>query len=142
VTRYLLDTNILSNIVKPVPSPSLSKWLKSQKNIDLFISVVTLAEIKRGILEMPTGKKRRELDDWFDSPAGPPSLFKGRILPFDHRASLLWAQLMAEASTKGRPRAAFDTMIAAIAVINDCIIVTDNEKDFSGHNVLNPLRRV
>jgi predicted nucleic acid-binding protein len=140
VTRYLLDTNILSNATKVVPSASLVDWLAGQADESLFISSLTIAEIRRGVLEKPAGKKRKQLEEWFSGIDGPPALFAGRILPFDEKAGLVWAQLMSEGSSAGKPRSALDTIIAATAVANDCIVVTDNEKDFAGLNILNPLR--
>jgi predicted nucleic acid-binding protein len=62
------------------------------------------------------------------------------VLPFDEKAGLAWARLMTEGRVKGRPRNALDMIIAAIAEANDCIMVTDNEKDFAGLSILNPLR--
>jgi toxin FitB len=140
VTRYLLDTNIISNIVKPQPSESLLAWMAVQRDEDLFIASLTLAEIRRGILEKPQGKKRAVLDAWFSGLEGPQTLFAGRILPFDDRAALVWARLMAEAKAAGRPRSALDMIIAAVAVAHECMIVTDNEKDFSGLQIVNPMR--
>jgi predicted nucleic acid-binding protein len=140
VTRYLLDTNIISNAIKPAPSPALASWMTVQADEDLFISAVTLAEIRRGVLERPMGKKRRDLEDWFSGRSGPPALFSGRVLPFDERAALMWAKLMADGTARGRPRSAFDMMIAAIAGANDCVVVTDNEKDFAGLSFVNPMR--
>ena len=140
MTRYLLDTNILSNVIKPQPSPALLAWLGAQKDDDLFIASLTVAEIQRGILEKPAGRKRRALDAWFTGPEGPLALFAGRILPFDERAGLHWARLMAEGKVLGRPRNAFDMIIASIAAANDCVVVTDDEKDFAGIAFVNPLR--
>jgi len=71
---------------------------------------------------------------------GPQALFAGRVLPFDDRAALVWARLMAEGTRSGRPRSALDMMIAAIAEANDCTLVTDNERDFAGLKVFNPMR--
>ena len=65
MTRYLLDTNIISNVVKPVPSPGLMAWLAAQADSDLFIASLTIAEIWRGILEKPAGQKRAALEIWF-----------------------------------------------------------------------------
>jgi predicted nucleic acid-binding protein len=140
VTRYLLDTNIISDVTKPSPSKSLLAWLGEQADEDLFIASLTIAEIHRGILEKPDGRKRTELEAWFFGPDGPLELFAGRVLPFDERAAQVWARLMAEGTAKGRPRSAFDMIIAAIATVNDCIVVTGNEKDFPGIEVVNPLR--
>jgi predicted nucleic acid-binding protein len=140
VTRYLLDTNIISNVIKPAPSRALLAWLDAQKDDDLFIASLTVAEIQRGILEKPAGRKRSALDGWFSGPEGPPALFAGRILPFDERAGLHWARLMADGKVLGRPRNALDMIIASIAAANDCVVVTDNEKDFADVAFVNPLR--
>ncbi|TPQ42940.1 VapC toxin family PIN domain ribonuclease [Bradyrhizobium guangdongense] len=141
MTRYLLDTNIISNVTRPVRSPSLIAWLTEQIDTDLYISTLTLGEIQRGILEKPAGKKRNELEAWFAGPEGPQALFAGRVLAFDERASLIWARLMADGKSSGKPRSAFDMIIAAVAEANGCVVVTDNEKDFAGLGFINPLRQ-
>lgn len=140
MSRHLLDTNIISHVTKPVPSPALVSWMAVQSDADLFISSLTVAELQRGILEKPAGKKRRELERWFSGPDGPQALFAGRVLPFDEKAALIWARLMAEGTAKGRPRSPLDMIIAAIAEANDCVVVTENEKDFAGVKIVNPLR--
>ena len=140
MSRFLLDTNIISNVTKPTPSEALLVWMGEQVDEDLFIASLTVAEIHRGILEKPAGRKRNKLDTWFFGPEGPLALFAGRVLPFDERAGLIWARLMAEGTTKGRPRSALDTIIAAIAEANDCVVVTDNENDFAGIEIVNPVR--
>ena len=140
MTRYLLDTNIISNATKPAPSHTLTAWMADQADEDLFISSLTIAEIRRGLLEKSAGKKRRELESWFFGPEGPQALFAGRVLPFDERAGLIWARLMAEGTATGRPRNALDMIIAAIAEANECVVVTDDEKDFAGLKIVNPLR--
>lgn len=140
MSRGLLDTNIISNVTKPLPSEALVAWMAEQSDEDLFISSLTVAEIRRGILEKPPGKKRRELDRWFSGPEGPSALFAGRVLPFDEKAGLVWARLMADGTAKGRPRSPLDMIVAAIAEANDCVIVTENERDFAGLKIVNPLR--
>ena len=140
MTRYLLDTNIISNITKPMPSEALIAWMADQADEDLFISSLTIAEIRRGVLEKPAGKKRTQLESWFSGPEGPQALFAGRVIPFDERAGLIWARLMAEGTTRGRPRSALDMIIAAVAEANDCILVTGNERDFAGLKIVNPMR--
>ena len=140
MNRYLLDTNIISNIIKPVPAETLMAWMAEQIDENLFIASLTVAEIRRGILEKPAGRRRDRLDAWFSGPEGPSALFAGRVLPFDERAGLIWARLMARGTVKGKPRSALDTIIAAVAEANDCIVVTDNEKDFADIRIVNPLR--
>jgi predicted nucleic acid-binding protein len=140
VSRHLLDTNIISNVTKPAPSEALIGWLDEQADEDLFICSLTVAEIRRGLLEKPAGKKRRELELWFAGSEGPQSLFSGRVLAFDEKSALIWARLMADGSRTGRARSPLDMIIAAVAEANDCTIVTDNEKDFAGMKFVNPLR--
>lgn len=138
--RCLLDINIISQATKPKPSEALLVWMAEQADADLFIALLTIAEIRRGVLEKPAGMRRRSLEAWFSGPEGPQALFAGRILPFDEKAALIWAKLMADGKTRGRPRNALDAIIAAVAEANDCVVVTDNVKDFAGVRVLNPMR--
>lgn len=140
MSRYLLDTNIVSNVLKPLPSASLISWMAEQEDEDLFISSLTIAEVWRGIEEKPAGRKRRDLEKWFAGPEGPPKLFAGRILAFDERAGLIWGRIMAAGSRAGRPRSALDMILAAIAEANDCVLVSDNEKHFAGLKFINPMR--
>ncbi len=116
--------------------------MATQHDDDLFIASMTIAEIQRGILEKPPGRKRDALAQWFAGADGPWALFAGRILPFDARAGLIWARMMADGKTAGRPRSALDTIIAAVAEANGCVVVTDNERDFAGLAILNPVRVV
>jgi len=138
--RWLLDTNIISQATKPAPSPALLAWLGQQPDEALFISSMTVAEIRRGILQHPQGKRRDALEDWFLGPSGPQALFAGRVLPFDEKAALVWARWMAAGTVAGRPRSALDTLIAAVAQANGCTVVTNNQKDFPDVAVFNPLR--
>lgn len=138
--RYLLDTVIISEATKLRPSPGLTEWLGEQVDIDLFISTLTVAEIKRGILEKKPGRKRRSLEVWFQGSEGPQALFRGRVLPFDERAAIEWGRLMAEGTARGRPRSALDMIIAATARANECVVVTANERHFQDAvEFLNPL---
>ena len=142
MTRYLLDTNIISETIKPRPSPLLAKWFENQRDDNLFISSLTLAEIRRGILDLSKGKTRDALHKWFLSVDGPSSIFRGRILPFNETAAFIWAELMVEGKKIGRPRDGFDMIIASVARANDCIIATNNEKDFVGLKIINPLKEL
>ena len=140
MSRYLLDTNIICNVTKPEPSEALVAWMEDQADEDLFIASLTIAEIARGVLEKLSGKKRRELEEWFSGPDGPQALFAGRVLRFDEKSGLVWARLMAEGTAAGRPRSPIDMIVAAVAEANDCIVVTENEKHFAGLKFLNPMR--
>jgi predicted nucleic acid-binding protein len=132
VTRYLLDTNIVSEALKPRPAASLARWLEGQNDLDLFIAALTIAEIWRGVLTTPIGQRRRQLETWFAGPQGPPAAFLDRILSFDERAAMEWGRIIAEGRLLGRPRSPIDMMIAATAAANDCVVVTANERHFQG----------
>jgi toxin FitB len=140
VSKFLLDTNILSEAVKPRPDMALQEWMLGQRESSLYISTLSVAEIWRGILEKAPGRKRRELESWFRGAEGPSHLFRGRVLSFDERAAIIWGELMAEGRAKGRPRSALDMVIAAIGVANGCVIVSGNARHFEGLAVLNPMR--
>ena len=140
MTRYLLDTNIISNLVRPRPTPSLQNWMAQQDDNCLFIASLTVAEIQRGILELPAGHRRNDLERWFSGPEGPQSLFAGRVLSFDENSALIWARLMAEGKLAGQPRSGLDMIIAAVAEANECVVVTDNERHFAGTPFMNPVR--
>ncbi|HWZ51403.1 MAG TPA: PIN domain-containing protein [Granulicella sp.] len=139
MTRYLLDTNIISNVTKLIPSPPLIEWMAEQLDDDLFIASLRLAEIWRGILEKPSGKKRKQLEAWFQGPEGPQALFRGRVLGFDETAALIGARLMSEGTSSGQPRGALD-MIIPRPLKRTPAFVSDNEKHLTGVTILNPLR--
>lgn len=141
MTRYLLDTNIISNVVRPAPSPGLLNWMADQRDVDLYISTFSLAEIRRGILQKPDGRKRRELEAWYAGPLGPKALFQNRVLAFDQAAAEAWAELMAEGHRQGAPRSAIDMIIAAVAQANGCVVATANDRHFVGAvDCFNPTR--
>ncbi len=73
---------------------------------------------------------------------GPQTFFRGRVLLFDERAALVWARIMSEGTSVGRPRSAVDMVVAAIAEANDCVVITGNEKHFPGVRLFNPLRKI
>ena len=139
MNRYLLDTNIVSELVKPRPSEALLVWFADQPDDALFISTFTIAEIAKGVLLLPIGRKRRDLETWFQGPTGPAELFAGRVLDFDTAAAMAWARLMAEGQRQGRSRSPLDMIVAAIAQAHDCRIVTANERHFVGLDVVNPM---
>ncbi|RYI34524.1 MAG: type II toxin-antitoxin system VapC family toxin [Acetobacteraceae bacterium] len=138
---YLLDTNVISEAVKPQPSSALLDWLGNQPDEALHISTLTVAEVWRGILEKEPSRRRRELEVWFVGPEGPQALFAGRVLAFNERAALEWAKLMAEGTIAGRSRSAIDMIVAATAVAYGLTVATANERHFRDIGVpwINPL---
>lgn len=113
--------------------------MASREDKVLYVASLTVAEIQRGILELPLGMRRNALETWFNGDEEPQALFAGRILSFDDRAGLVWARLMAEGKALGRPRSSLDMIVAAVAEVNDCVLMTDNENDFKGLQTINPL---
>lgn len=93
--------------------------MAEQSDENLSIASLTVAAIRRGVLEKPADKRRDQLDAWFSGPQGPHALFAYRILPLDEKAGLAWAELMAAWSLSGRPRSGLDIIIAAIAATSD-----------------------
>ncbi|MGH9518235.1 MAG: PIN domain-containing protein [Terriglobales bacterium] len=136
--RYLLDTNVLSELSRPAPNAAVIAWLRAQPAETLYIASFTMAELWRGVLELPSGARRRGLEAWMSGPSGLGAMFAGRTLPFDSAAALVWARLMAEGTSRGRPRSDLDMLIVATAEVNGCIVVTANERDFSGIPNFNP----
>jgi len=135
---YLLDTNILSESTKPHPDEHVLNWLESVDEDRLFLSVITLAEIQRGISLLDPGKKRDALLAWFNHDLL--LRFEGRIFPVHQGVALKWGILMGEVKRTGRAMSALDGLIAATALQEDAVLVTRNLKDFAplGMRLLNP----
>lgn len=137
--KYLLDTCVLSELVKSQPEIGLMQWMQARKPHELCISAMTLAEMLRGVARLPTSKRRTELDAWLQQlEAG----FEDRVLPFDREVARAWAEMTVKAAAQGRPLPAFDSIIAATAQVHGCKLVTRNVRDFefSGLEVINPWR--
>lgn len=135
--RYMLDTCVLSELVKSQPEIRLVQWMQARKPHELCISAMTLAEMLRGVARLPPSKRRTELMQWLQQlEAG----FEDRVLSFDREAAKAWAEMTAMAAARGRPLPAMDSIIAATAHVHGCKLVTRNIRDFefSGLEVINP----
>lgn len=134
----LLDTNVLSELLRAAPEHSVLQWLASQPAEGLFVSAVTQAEMMLGARLLPTGKRRTALESAlrgvFDED------FAGRVLPFDSAATTPYAELVAARRAAGRPISQFDAQIAAIARQHAMDVATRNVDDFAdcGVIVVNP----
>lgn len=136
--RYLLDTNVISEMRKTKPDPNVTSWLASIPKQDLHISVLTIGEIRKGIEKVTSRTKYRDLSRWLEDELQ--EWFHARIIGIGSEVSNRWGRLCAETP---RPLPAIDSLIAASALAHDMTLVTRNVKDFedvSYLKILNPWR--
>lgn len=131
--RFLLDTNVLSETRRPEPDPRVLEWLDRLDEDRAFISVVTLAEIRRGVAVMAHGRRRDALANWLAGDLI--NRFAGRILIVDEKTAFAWGDLMAEAKRRGAGLASMDGLIAATAIAHGLTLVTRNAQDFRSFDV-------
>jgi predicted nucleic acid-binding protein len=135
---YLLDTNVVSEWVKPHPDPGVAAWLATTDEDRIFVSVITLAELRHGIERMPVGARRDRLNLWLKDDLR--LRFESRILPVDSDVADTWGMAMARGQAAGRPVGAMDAFLAATAEVHGLTLVTRNVPDFSalGLTLINP----
>jgi predicted nucleic acid-binding protein len=126
--RFLLDTNVLSEVRRPEPDRCVLEWLAGLDEDRAFISVISLGEIRRGIGLLEEGRKREALVNWLSHDL--PQRFAGRILPIDEAVAFAWGDLMGSARQSGIGLAAMDGLIAATAIAMDLTLATRTTKDF------------
>lgn len=131
--RLLLDTNVLSEVTKPRPEGRILEWLDGLDEDRSFISVVSIAEIRRGVALMGNGRKRDALVEWLASDL--PERFEHRVIPAEERVALAWGDLMGDAKRNGRGMSSMDGLIAATAIAHDLTLATRNIKDFEGFGI-------
>ena len=124
---YLVDTNALSELRRKSPHPRVAEWFASRPATTLYISVLTLGEVRKGIEVLADRERRLRLIDWLE--VALPSFFVGRILPIDAAVADRWGRLVAAAR---RPMPAVDSLLAATAIEHDLELVTRNARDFDG----------
>jgi predicted nucleic acid-binding protein len=125
---FLLDTNVVSEWVRPRPNAGIVAWLSEVDEDRVFVSVVTLAELRYGIERMAPGSRRRRLDEWLRHEL--PMRFEGRIMAVDRPVADAWGMLMARREQLGRSMSAADAFIAATAGVHGLTLVTRNVRDF------------
>jgi len=135
---YLLDTNVLSEPLRPQPSPAVVRWLEELDEDRAYVSVITLAEIRRGALLLASGRRRETLMKWVDEDLR--SRFVGRIAPVDAAVADRWSDVMAARRSEGQGLGVMDGFIAATALVRGWTVVTRNVRDFAflGDRVVNP----
>jgi len=125
---FLLDTNAVSEWVKPRPNPGLIGWMESTDEDRVFISVVTLAELRYGVERLAAGARRRRLEEWLGREL--PLRFEGRMLPVDADVAKAWGKTVSRSEAMGRPIGAMDAFLAATAEVHQLTLVTRDVSDF------------
>lgn len=128
--KYLLDTCIISEVIAKQPNQSVLNWLDAQSPETLYLSVITLGEIAKGIRKLPESKRKAALMNWLNQDL--PNQFSGRIQPLDCETMLRWGELVGGLEQQARSLPVLDSLIAAIALQGSFHLVTRNVKDFNG----------
>ena len=138
MSGFLLDTNCVSELVRPKPQPQVLEWFEVSDEGLLYLSVLTLGEIRKGLTDLPQGKRRTRLETWLEVELR--ARFSGRLLPIDEQVADRWGHLAAQAKRNGRPLAVIDGLLAATAMHHNLTLVTRNIGDFAELQVplLNP----
>lgn len=131
---FLVDANVLSEAVRKAPDTHVLNWLDAN-DANLFLSTVTLGEIEKGIVKLPVGPRRRQLDKWFNELQ---TTLTGRILAFGEAEASAWAHYFERQRAKGRLLPSIDSMIAATAIVHGLAVVSRNIVDFPDVRVVNP----
>ena len=136
----LMDTNIISEMMKTSPAQHALDWLDQQVSSELYVSTITVAEISYGLHVLAKGKRRRLLEQTFESTIA--EAFKGRLLSFDEPAAKIYGRIMGQRKELGRPMSVPDGQIAAIALHHKMALATRNIKDFQdcGLRLINPFK--
>ena len=131
---YLIDTNVVSETLKPRPERRVVDWIGRQMANDLFLASISLGELVRGVRRMRDRARRERFQRWIDYDLA--AQFQGRILPFDRETAVIWGEIMGDGDRVGRPKPMADAQIAAIARRHGLTLVTRNMRDFVGMEVV------
>ena len=136
--NYLLDTCVISELIKPKPSSTLTKWLRSCQEENLFLCYLTIGEIQKGISKLPDSRKRKKLQSWLDSELI--QRFDKRVLGIDFQVAQKWGKIQAASEIAGLKMPVIDSLIASIGIVYDMTVVTRNTGDMknSGVRLFNP----
>ncbi len=134
--KYLVDTNVLSELAKPLPADGVLAWFQANQS-HLYVSSISIGEIRKGLELMPAGKGKESLQTWFKSICG---CMEGRILSFNTATAHVWGQMVGSLEKKGIQLPTIDSQLAATAQRNGLTMVTRNVADFenAGVKLLNP----
>ncbi|TAH53812.1 MAG: type II toxin-antitoxin system VapC family toxin [Chloroflexota bacterium] len=136
--KYLLDTNVISELIAPKPNPKVIQWIDQLDPNMVYLSVITIGEIRKGVEKLASSKKREAIAEWLENDLL--VRFQGRILEITVQTMLTWGELTGRLAKQGKPMNAIDSLIAAIALQGNYVLVTRNVDDFQNPdvNVFNP----
>ena len=138
MSGFLLDTNSISELVRPQPEPRVLEWMEAADEALLYLSVLTVGEIRKGVAGLPQGKRRTRLETWLEVELQ--ARFAGKIMPIDAAIADRWGLLAADAKRKGKALSVIDGLLAATALHHNLTVVSRNVGDFMNTpvQVLNP----
>ena len=131
--KYLLDTCVISEIIKRQPDSNVISWIQSQNEACLYLSVLTFGEIEKGIEKAPDITKKKSLKLWLEDDLK--KRFEGRIIPVDLDVSIKWGAIQGAAELSGKPMPAIDGLIAVSGLVHNCVVVTRNTTDMAQSSV-------
>ena len=136
--KYLLDTCVISEVVKQQPNDHVISWLQSQSETDLYLSVLTFGEIEKGIEKSNNSARKKRLKLWVEDDLK--KRFEGRIIPVDLAVAARWGEIQGIAELAGKPMPSIDGLIAASGLVHHCVVVSRNISDMqqSTAELLNP----
>ena len=136
--KYLLDTCVISELIKPEPNLSVIQWLNSINEEDIYLSVLTIAEIQKGISKLPPSEKKQNLQNWLNTDLQ--QRFYGKIIEINNEIALCRGKIQGAAEQNGEKMSVIDSLIASTGITFGCVIVTRNVKDIkaSGCDFINP----
>ncbi len=136
--KYLLDTCVISEVIKPQPNKHVISWLQKQNEDSLYLSVLTVGELEKGIEKAPNSARRKSLQLWVAEDLK--KRFEGRIIPIDLAVAVKWGMIQGAAELSGKPMPAIDGLIAVSGLVHDCIVATRNISDMaqSSAELFNP----
>lgn len=136
--KYLIDTCVISELISKQPNPNVVDWVDSLEREQVYLSVITIGEITKGIEKLPESERKRNLRAWLEHDLFP--RFHGRILPLDTNVLIRWGGLIAQLEAGGNPMPAIDSLIAATVLTHAITLVTRNVSDFesTGIEIINP----
>jgi toxin FitB len=136
--NYVLDTNVISELIAKQPNPKVVAWLDSLDPTTLYLTVITIGEIRKGVEKLPASKRKDDVKVWLETDLL--LRFQGKILDITTDVMLVWGELVGRLENQGKPLSAINSLIAAIVLQQNSSLVTRNDSDFqhTGVKIVNP----